>query len=213
MSFVTILFYLCSYSLPVLAEATGNAAGTPQRINVNSSQKAVPTSSVGLPSTTALKRNSAKSHSVANVPTFSKPDVIPVIVPRTSIRSDLAAESRKEVGVAGRTIPLPLQSKATDFRRFPSSREDVDKPTVSVISEPTSSKANEFSGVAVRSFFHATASSTHGITNATKDERSILSGKQETSSPMDLTATCEPESCTYLIFLKYNFSLFICILL
>lgn len=209
MSFVTNMFYLCSYSLPVLAEATGTAAGTPQRINVNLSPKAIPTSSVALPSTTALKRNSAKSNSVANVPTFSKPDIIPVIVPRTSIRSDLAAESRKEVGVAGRTIPLPLQSKATDFRRFPSSREEVDKPTISVISEPTSSKANEFSSVADRSFFPATASSTHGIANATKDERSILSGKQETISPMDLTATCEPESCMYLIFLKHNFSLFI----
>lgn len=198
-------------SIPVSGEATGNAPGTPQKINVNSSPKAIPASSVALPSTTALKRNSAKSHSTANVPTYNKSDIIPVIVPRTSIRSDLASESRKEVGVAGRTMPLSLQSKATDFRRFPNSREEVDKPTISVVSEPTptSSKATEFSSVVERNFFPAAGSLAHGIATTMKDERCISSGKQETSSLMDPTASCEPESCMYLIFSKYPFCLFV----
>ncbi|KAF3457932.1 hypothetical protein FNV43_RR02593 [Rhamnella rubrinervis] len=179
---------------PKFLTSTGTAPATPQRINVNSSPKAIPVSSVALPSTTSLKRNSAKSHSTANASTFNKSDIIPVIVPRTSIRSDPAAESRKEVGIAGRTVPLSLQSKATDFRRFPNSREEVDKPTISVVSEPTSSKATEFSSVADRNFFPAATSSTHGIATTMKDERCISSGKQETSSLMDPTANCEPES-------------------
>lgn len=172
---------------------------------MNSSPKAVPASSMALPSTTTLKRNSAKAQSAANVPTFSKPDIIPVIVPRTSMRSDLAAESRKEVGLAGRTMPLSLQSKATDFRRFPNSREEVDKPTtVPVVSEPTP-KVAEFSSVADRNFFPAATSSTHGISTTAKDERCNLSGKLETSSMMEPTASCEPEIRMYLIFWKYPF--------
>ncbi|XP_015886848.2 katanin p80 WD40 repeat-containing subunit B1 homolog KTN80.4 isoform X3 [Ziziphus jujuba] len=177
---------------PKVLTSMGSAPGTPQRINVNSTPKTIPASSMALPSTTTLKRNSAKAHSVANVPTFNKSDIIPVIVPRTSIRSDLAAESRKEGGLVARTMPLSLQSKATEFRRFPNSREEVDKPTVPVVSEPTP-KVAEFSSVADRNFFPAVTSSTHGISTTAKDERCNLSGKQETSSMMEPTANCEPE--------------------
>ncbi|RVW51236.1 Katanin p80 WD40 repeat-containing subunit B1-like [Vitis vinifera] len=175
--------------LYILAEATGSVPGTPQRVNLNTGPKTTLASS-----TTAPKRISAKAHSTANVSAFNKSDVIPVIVPRTNVRLDQAAESRKEVGVSGRTIPFSLQSRTSDFRKSPNRRDELERPTVSVPSENAGSKATDLSTVADRNIFPAVKCSTPGISAAernVKDDRCIGSGRQEMNSTMEplLTTT------------------------
>ncbi|KAL2645545.1 hypothetical protein AAZV13_05G000600 [Glycine max] len=119
--------------------STGSAPSTPQRINLNSGPKAVPGGSTTVLNTTAQKRSSLKSHTASSVPLINKSDIIPIIVPRTSMRSEPVADSRKEVGVSGRTMPFPLQSKAEDIHKFPNNRDDVDKP-LSPVNESAASK-------------------------------------------------------------------------
>lgn len=182
---------------PKVIASTGNVPGTPQRINLNSSPKTIAASSAAVPSATALKRSSTKINSTANLQTFNKSDVIPVIVPRTSIRSELPAESRKEAGGSGRTLAFSLQSKATDFRKLSNSREEVDKPTVSSVSDSAASKATELSNAADKNGFSTVISSTQGIHTAernTKDDRYFGPGKHETSSMMEATASHQHES-------------------
>lgn len=131
--------------------------------------------------TTAQKRSSLKSHTASSVPLINKSDIIPVIVPRTSMRSEPVADSRKEVGVSGRTMPFPSQSKAADVRKFPNNRDDVDKPLSPVI-ESAASKGSELSGFADKNNFPASVSSTQGISTSLKSlnyTRLLETGKYE----------------------------------
>nr|CAN69414.1 hypothetical protein VITISV_026914 [Vitis vinifera] len=107
---------------------------------------------------------------------------------RTNVRLDQAAESRKEVGVSGRTIPFSLQSRTSDFRKSPNRRDELERPTVSVPSENAGSKATDLSTVADRNIFPAVKCSTPGISAAernVKDDRCIGSGRQEMNSTME----------------------------
>lgn len=133
-----------------LYEATGSAPSTPQRINLNSGPKTVSGGSTAMLNATTQKRS-------------TKSDIIPVIVPRTSTRSEPVADSRKEVGDAGTTMPFSLQSKAVDIRKFPNSRDDVDKPPLSPVTESAASKCSELSGFADKNNFPASVSSIQGI--------------------------------------------------
>lgn len=177
---------------PKVLASSGNVPSTPQRITLSSSPKKVPPSSTAIPSAAATKRNSAKA---ASAPTFNKSEVMPVIVPRNSIVQDMPAESKKEVGLVGRTMPFSLQSKATDFRRFPHGREDADKPAVSVQTESTAPRSAEFS-ISERSTFARVTSSVQGISSEknTKDDRGVGSGRLEMSSMTEPTASCQPDS-------------------
>ncbi|XP_062159219.1 katanin p80 WD40 repeat-containing subunit B1 homolog KTN80.4 isoform X2 [Alnus glutinosa] len=182
---------------PKVLASTGSVPGTPQRIGLNASPKTIPASSMAVPSGTAPKRSSAKAQSSSGVPILNKLDVIPVIVPRTNTRSEQAAESRKEVGIAGRTMPFSLQSKATDFRKFSNSRDEVDKPIVSALPEFTGSKAAELSSGADRNIFPAVKSSIQGLSAAEKsmkDDRFIGSGKHEINSTTEPAASYQHES-------------------
>lgn len=186
----------------VLDIATGSVPGTPQRINLNSSVKTVSANSMAISSTTSLKRNTAKAPSAVSIPTFNKSDIVPVIVPRTSIRSDMTVDSRKEVGVGGRTVALSLQSKATDSPQFSNRREEMDKLTISQVSESTSSKVSELSSIAERNIFPAVTSSNQGFSTAeriSKDERCVGTLKHEMSSMREPTANTQPESSMYLL--------------
>jgi len=196
-----VIFRFSHSWLFVMIEATGSVPGTPQRIGLNASPKTIPASSMAVPSGTAPKRSSAKAQSSSGVPILNKLDVIPVIVPRTNTRSEQAAESRKEVGIAGRTMPFSLQSKATDFRKFSNSRDEVDKPIVSALPEFTGSKAAELSSGADRNIFPAVKSSIQGISAAEKsmkDDRFVGSGKHEINSTTEPAASYQHESCMYL---------------
>ncbi|KAG4914373.1 hypothetical protein JHK87_051930 [Glycine soja] len=93
---------------------------------------------------------------------------------RTSMRSEPVADSRKEVGVSGRTMPFPSQSKATDVRKFPNNRDDVDKPLSPVI-ESAASKGSELSGFADKNNFPASVSSTQDEARGLKVNRDVCS--------------------------------------
>lgn len=140
-------------------EATGSAPSTPQRINLNSGSRTVSGGSTTVFNPTSQKRSSLKSHTTSNVPLIGKSDIIPIIVPRTSMRSDPVADSRKDVGVTGNTMPLSMQSKAVDVRKYPNSRDDVDKPPFSPVAEFAASKCSEF---ADKNNLPASVSSTQG---------------------------------------------------
>ncbi|KAF5467573.1 hypothetical protein F2P56_011812 [Juglans regia] len=179
------------------AKAPGSVPATPQRIGLNATPKTIPASSVAVPSGTAPKRNSTKVPSTASVPVINKLDVIPVIVPRTNMRSEQAAESRREVSVAGRAMPFTFQSKASDFRKFPNMRDEVDKLIVSVAPEFSGSKAVELGNGADRNIFHAVKSSIQGISAAEKslkDDRFVGSGKQEVNSMTETVASYQHEN-------------------
>lgn len=184
-----------------MVEAPGSVPATPQRIGLNASPKTIPASSVAVPCGTAPKRNSTKVLSTASVPVINKLDVIPVIVPRTNMRSEQAAESRREVSVAGRAMPFTFQSKASDFRKFPNIRDEVDKPIVSGVPEFTGSKAVELGNGADRNIFHAVKSLNQGLSAAEKsmkDDRFVGSGKQEVNSMTETVASYQHENCVYL---------------
>lgn len=156
--------------------STGSAPSTPQRMNLNSGPKTVPGGSTTVLNTTAQKRSSLKSHTTSSVPLINKSDIIPVIVPRTSMRSEPVADSRKEVGVAGRTTPFPLQTKAADMRKFANDRDDdLDKPPVPTVTESAPSKGSELSGFADKSNFPASVSSTQDDARGPKVNRDVCS--------------------------------------
>ncbi|XP_022743815.1 katanin p80 WD40 repeat-containing subunit B1 homolog isoform X2 [Durio zibethinus] len=226
--------------------STGNVPGTPQRVNLNTAPKTTQQGTVIVPSVAAPKRSSTRASSAVNVPIFSKSDTIPVIVPRNDTKleqatqsrkevgisgrsleqaaesrrevaiagriletSQLAAESRKEagtvgrtleqgadarkeLGIVGRTMPFSLQSKTSSFRKFQNSREDMDRPAISALSETTSSKAADFSCVLDRTIFPAVTGSIQGMSATernVREDRCIGSGKSEPNSVMELPSS------------------------
>ncbi|XVE49660.1 hypothetical protein DITRI_Ditri01bG0099400 [Diplodiscus trichospermus] len=225
----------------MLASAA-NALGTPQGVNLNTAPKTTQPTSVTVPSVAAAKKSSIRSSAVT-VPIFNKSDTIPVIVPRNDTRLEQAVESRKEVGmsgrsleqvadsrkevgvagrslepsqaaaesrkeagiigrtleqgadsrkelgIVGRTMPFSLQSKTSSFRKFQNSREDMDQPATSALSETTGSKAAEFSGVLDRSIFPAVRGPIQGMSVAERnmrEDRCIGSSKSEPNSVVEL---------------------------
>ncbi|XP_057962663.1 katanin p80 WD40 repeat-containing subunit B1 homolog KTN80.4 [Malania oleifera] len=172
------------HSDPVVKDSKylASAPGTPQRISLNSGPKTTPVSSMAIPSSTALRRNAAKVNSTANISLFNKPDVIPVIVPRTNARLDQAPD-RKEIGSVGRTIPFSLQSKTTDFRKLPNSRDELERPNISAMSETAGFRTIELSpdGNAfpvAKSLIPGTLAAERNV----KDDRYIGSGRHEMNS-------------------------------
>ncbi|KAF5749957.1 katanin p80 WD40 repeat-containing subunit B1 isoform X2 [Tripterygium wilfordii] len=168
--------------------STGSIPGTPPRINSNTGSKTNLASSVAVPNATAPKKNSTKAHPAVNVPIFNKSDVVPVIVPRTNARFEQPAESRKLIGLPGRTMPFSLQSKTTDFRKFANSRDEMEQPTVSAASETPDPKLSDSNSVADKNTFSTVKALIHGVTEASrniKDDKYISSGKHETSSEPD----------------------------
>ncbi|XP_057447366.1 katanin p80 WD40 repeat-containing subunit B1 homolog KTN80.4 isoform X2 [Lotus japonicus] len=151
--------------------STGSAPSTPQRIHSNSGPKTVSGGSTTVLNATAPKRSSSKSHTTTNVPLINKSDIMPVIVPRTSMRSEPVADSRKEVGVAGTTVPFSLQPKALDTRKFPNTRDDVDKLPFSPVTESAASMSSESSGYADKNNFPASVCSTQDEARGQKVNR------------------------------------------
>lgn len=162
---LTVIF--SHYLICELVEAIGSTPSTPQRINLNSAPKAASGGSMAGPNATAQKRGSLKSHTSSNVPVMNKSDIIPVIVPRTSIRSEPGVESRKEVGVAGRLMSLSLQSRAADIHKFPN-RDEMDKPPISPLSESASSKDGELGALADKNDCPTTVASIQGMPTSEK---------------------------------------------
>ncbi|KAK7273449.1 hypothetical protein RIF29_14499 [Crotalaria pallida] len=150
--------------------SVGSTPSTPQRINLNSAPKASSGSLMAGPNATAQKRGSLRSHTSSNVPVINKSDIIPVIVPRTSVRSEPGVEPRKEVGVGGRLMSLSLQSRAADIHKFPN-KDEVDKPSTSPLSESASSKDSELGALADKNNFPTSVASIQDETQGLKANR------------------------------------------
>ncbi|CAN1325386.1 Katanin p80 WD40 repeat-containing subunit B1 homolog KTN80.4 [Linum perenne] len=168
----------------------GSVPGTPQKVSLNTGVKAL-TNSTTFPSTAVSKKSYVKANPAASGPVFSKAEVIPVIVPRTSARLEHSSDLRKETSISGRSMPFPVQSKTTDFRRFPSSSEDMDQPTISAQPGPLGTN------VVDRTHFPAAKRSIHGVLateRSMKDDRLIASRRQESSFLADLPTTYPDET-------------------
>ncbi|OIW17365.1 hypothetical protein TanjilG_22477 [Lupinus angustifolius] len=165
--------------------SVGSTPSTPQRINLNSAPRAASGGSAAGPNATAQRRASLRSHTSSNVPAISKSDIVPVIVPRTSIRSEPGVESRKEVGVAGRLMSLPLQSRAADIHKF-SNSDEVNKPSISPSSESASTQDSEPDTSVDKNKFPTAVASIQGANRATKTS---LGGKEDMKTVMEALAT------------------------
>ncbi|TKW23886.1 hypothetical protein SEVIR_3G016300v4 [Setaria viridis] len=87
--------------------SSGLVPSTPQRAGVGSNNRSFGNSAFASGGTT-LKRSSLRSHNASSVSNFSKSDVVPVIVPRTSSGGELATDSRSDAADVA-----PVLSKAT----------------------------------------------------------------------------------------------------
>nr|XP_019705659.1 katanin p80 WD40 repeat-containing subunit B1 homolog isoform X1 [Elaeis guineensis] len=130
----------------------GIPPGIPQRTGLSSALKMAATNSATAPGTAVLKTSSSKFDGTTNFQNINKSDVVPVIVPRTSLRADVAADSRKEmddvvhVPKTNSSIGLTLdrrkhvsnvfvitrttQSKVTDLHKFSNNRFDSERANV-----------------------------------------------------------------------------------
>ncbi|XP_010940396.2 katanin p80 WD40 repeat-containing subunit B1 homolog KTN80.4 isoform X1 [Elaeis guineensis] len=131
--------------------STGTVPGTPQRIGMSTGPKITAANSAAAPGAATLKRSSSKTHGTANIQTFNKSDVVPVIVPRTSSRVELGSDSRKETG-AGRTLPYSVRSKFSDFQELSNIRDDSDRIDTSMQSKFMGSKNSESNEVLDQNF-------------------------------------------------------------
>lgn len=129
--------------------AIGSVPGTPQRVNLSAGPKTTAINSMAVVSSTAPKRNAARVQSSTTNALFNRSDIIPVVVPQNNSRFDQAVESRKE-GLVGRTMPLSLQARALDIRKFSNGREDLERLAASSPAEVEIPKAIDVSGVADR---------------------------------------------------------------
>lgn len=176
--------------------SAGSAPGTPQRVSSNTGPKTTPITSVSVPGATALKRNTAKLHSTANASFFNASDAITVVVPRSNGRLEQAAELRKESGV-GKMMPLPLQTKASEIRKFVNVRDDLERPIPPDHPEADGFKVTEFSGAANRDIFPAVESSAAGNLEAgtiRRDDKGIVSGRIGTNLKMEPLAGYQHDS-------------------
>ncbi|KAK3422060.1 katanin p80 WD40 repeat-containing subunit B1 homolog KTN80.4 isoform X1 [Eucalyptus grandis] len=160
--------------------STGSVPGTPQRVT-----------SVTAQSTAAPRRSSARANATIGLLSFSKSDIVPVIVPRTDARSELAAESKKEVDLASRTMPFSLQSKSVELRKLSNGRDELDQPTVSGRSETAGPNPSSLSNIANRNIFSVVRAPAQGLSTAERNAMDDSSGppsKRDTSLVMDAPA-------------------------
>ncbi|CAI0444064.1 unnamed protein product [Linum tenue] len=170
---------------PKIVTSIGTVPGTPRKISVNSGVKVL-ANSVTVPSNGVTKKNYSKANPAVSGPVFSKADVIPVIVPRTSARLEHDSDLRKETSISGRLMQFPLQSKTTDFRRFPCRNDDIEHQTISVRHGPTGTNVvDRTSSPAVKGSIHGRLATERSI----KDDRLIASRRQESSFMTDQPST------------------------
>ncbi|ONM12112.1 Katanin p80 WD40 repeat-containing subunit B1-like protein [Zea mays] len=100
------------------APSSGLIPSTPHRAGVGSHNRSVGNSAFQSGGTT-LKRSSLRNNSASNVHNFSKADVVPVIVPRTSSGGELATDSRSDAADVAPVLPKVTRrvEPATDSRK------------------------------------------------------------------------------------------------
>ncbi|CAN4105469.1 unnamed protein product [Withania somnifera] len=175
---------------------TANAPGTPQRTNLSFSSKAPPINTTAVPYTIGLKRSSAKAQSAANFSAVNRSEVIPVIVPRSNDRMEQASEPRKE-GSATRVMQLSLQTKVSDFRQFPTLKEDLGRSNAVSQADIEVPKAIEFSSIADKNNFPSVKCSILGAAATernVKDDKNLVSTKPEAHSAPELLSRNQNEN-------------------
>lgn len=185
-----------------MPKATGSVPGTPQRVNINAGSKVAPATSVTAQSAAAPRRGTVKANATIGLHSFSKSDIVPVIVPRTDARSELAAESKKEVDLASRTMPFSLQSKSIELRKLSNGRDELDQPTVSGQSETAGPNPSSLGNIANRNIFSVVRAPAQGLSTAERnmmDDSSGFPSKHDTCSAMDAPANYQRENCKCLV--------------
>ncbi|KAL5982961.1 hypothetical protein ACLOJK_017041 [Asimina triloba] len=147
--------------------------GTPQRVALSTGLKTT-TNSLAVPNATTQKRITSKAQSATNIQIFSKPDVIPVTVSRTSTRVEQASDSRKEAGTAGRTVPSAIQSKVTDLRRLANSRDDPERTDVSFQSGLIGPKNTDLRDSTEQNFFSGNSGTNRNDSRVHKSRREAM---------------------------------------
>ncbi|KAL3830728.1 hypothetical protein ACJIZ3_019530 [Penstemon smallii] len=173
--------------------STATAPSTPQRPSINvlktTQVNSLPVTNAALP-----KRQSAKVQSSSSISVFNRSDMVPVIVPRNNPKVEQVAESRKE-GVQMKTVPLPLQSKTSDLRKYMNVRDNVEMSNVPAQSDTEFRNAMDLS--ASDRSISAVTSSVVGVAAAerkAKDDKLLSSGKVNTSAAFDNLARYQNES-------------------
>ncbi|XP_073316380.1 katanin p80 WD40 repeat-containing subunit B1 homolog KTN80.4-like isoform X1 [Primulina huaijiensis] len=174
--------------------STASAPCTPQRTSLNAVSRPTQINSSEVVNAPATKRQTAKVQSIANIPMLNKSDVIPVLVPRNNPRVEQGTESRKEGGSV-KTLPLPVQSKTPDLRKFSNVRDNLE---MLHSSQPDNElpKAMDFS-VPDRNIITGVKSSITVVAAAErkgKDDKHINSGIFGTNANTDAQSTYQHES-------------------
>ncbi|KAL8535764.1 hypothetical protein ACS0TY_011417 [Phlomoides rotata] len=174
--------------------STVSTPSTPQRSNFSVVPKATQINTSGVTNATIPKRLAGRVHSTGSISMFNRSDVIPVVVPRNNPKPELAAESRKE-DVPVKSISH-LQSKTSDFRKFVNARDDLERPNVSTQSDDEVPKAMDIS-ISDRSISTSIKSSISGVSafeRKAKDDKSLISRKNDTNATIDALARYQHES-------------------
>ncbi|KAG9136672.1 hypothetical protein Leryth_004459 [Lithospermum erythrorhizon] len=171
-----------------------NAPSTPHRSSIGFGTRVTQTNTTGAPTTTAPRRNMPKASTI-NASVFNRSEVLPVIVPRHDMRSE-QAESRKE-GIVGRTMPLSLQSKMSDFQKFSNVRDDT-FPITSTTFE-TEVPQSTLSAESADNTEVPTEKITSDVTDVSdrKDDRHVGSGRIEIYVKPDSASRFQQEYDTF----------------
>ncbi|XP_073129926.1 katanin p80 WD40 repeat-containing subunit B1 homolog KTN80.4-like [Henckelia pumila] len=174
--------------------STVSAPCTPQRTSLNVVSRPTQINSSEVVNAPATKRQTTKVQSISNIPMLNRSDVIPVLVPRNNPRIEQVTESRKEGGSV-KTLPLPVQSKTSDLRKFSNGRDNLE---MLQSSQPNSElpKAMDFSAPD-RNIITGVKSSITVVAAAErkgKDDKHIISGIVGTNTNTDAQSRYQHES-------------------
>ncbi|URD76532.1 katanin p80 WD40 repeat-containing subunit B1 [Musa troglodytarum] len=175
--------------------------GTPQRIATNAGTKTTTTAPAPGPApalapvATTVKRSVSKTQATTNLPTIKKSDIIPVIVPRTSPRLELSADSTND-GI-GRTIPCDIHTKSGNFRKVSNINENSERADMSVQSGFVGSRTTEqnelMDQTAISSGNAVTQRVTGGETNL-DDVKCVTTGRPGANLFRESTANYDHEN-------------------
>lgn len=172
--------------------STGSTPSTPQKSNFSVAPKTAQISTVS--NTGNPKRQAAKVQSAANISLFNRSDVIPVVVPRNNPRADQATDSRKE-DVPVKAVPIQLQSKTSDVRKIIYTRDDLERPNISMQSDNDLPKLMDLN-VSDRSFGASVKNSISGfpVDRKARDDKTLMSRRVDTNAAIDTLSRYQHES-------------------
>eukprot|EP01018_Ginkgo_biloba_P024243 Gb_06352 [translate_table: standard] len=101
---------------------------TPQRAGMSFASKNLPASSAPPSYVLTPKKNIvSRVQPTTSFQALGRSDVVPVIVPRNSVRLETTADSKKEMNNIGRTLPCTVSSKSSDVMKPMTSRDEFDR--------------------------------------------------------------------------------------